>query len=125
MTHLSLYVQVTWQEARRICVSNSADLASITSEGERVFAWALAGGKESTWIGGNDLQTEGVWTWADGTPWSNPLWDQGQPDNYQGLQDCAILWAPANGLFDDDICTAKFKFICKGKGKIKTNILRY
>ena len=116
MTHLSLYVQVTWQEARRICVSNSADLASISSESERKFAYALAG-KGETWVGGNDIKTEGVWTWTDGTPWVNSFWYPGEPNNRRGNQDCATLADRGNGLFDDGTCTFPRKFICKGMYK--------
>ena len=109
---------MTWQEARKTCLSYNADLASTTLEEERQFAFTL-GGKKTTWIGGSDIQTEGVWTWSDESPWGNPLWTPGNPDNWLNNQDClrllSTLWEVVDGLFDDGNCTTKHQFICEGK----------
>merc|ERR1711990_518721 len=111
--------KVSWAEARTFClVQDNADLASIHSEGERAFAWALSGRNEDTWLGGQDLHTEGHWTWTDGTPWTWAHWARGEPNNYGGNQDCLTLWGRANGRFDDNSCTARLKFICKKAGTI-------
>ena len=112
------YLQMTWMEARKTCLSYNADLASTTLEEERQFAFTL-GGKKTTWIGGSDIQTEGVWTWSDGSPWGNPLWTPGNPDNWLNNQNClrllSTLWEVVDGLFDDGNCTTKHQFICEGK----------
>jgi len=113
--------KVSWEDARQTCVSsNNADLASITSEAERTFAWELAG-QQTTWIGGSDQETEGTFTWSDGTPWDNPLWSPGNPNNEQNDQDCVTMWDREDGLLDDDGCDTKHPFICEQKESSKTS----
>merc|ERR1712227_780022 len=90
------FQEMTWDDARRYCQRYGADLASITCEAERQFAWKLAGMK-TTWIGGSDQASEGTFTWSDGTPWVNSLWSQGEPNNYAGDQDCVTMWQKKNG----------------------------
>ena len=111
MTQVSLYVQVTWEEAVQACSTKNSYLASITSQEERRFAWKLAG-KTRTWIGGSDKTTEGKWEWVDNEPWT-PFWNSNQPDNAGNNQDCAQLAYGDDGLFDDNWCTTKYQFICK------------
>jgi len=94
-----------------------ADLASITSEEERAFAWNLAGEKTS-WIGGNDQETEGTFTWSDGTPWDTTqmagLWAKNQPNNYNQNEHCVNMRRKkANGLLNDSPCKNKFPFVCE------------
>ena len=112
------YEQVTWDEARQTCLSNNADLVSIHSKEERKYFWNLAG-RNTFWTGGNDINTEGSWTWSDGTPWKYTAWFYGQPDNANNNQDCLTLATFARGLFDDANCQKdKLPFICKGKSLI-------
>ena len=46
------------------------------------------------WIGANDRDVEGGWRCPDGTAIVYSNWANGQPDNYQGGEDCTELgWA--------------------------------
>jgi len=104
--------KMSWDDARQTCFSSiDADLASITSSAERTFAWELVG-QQTTWIGGNDRETEGTFTWSDWTPWDNQLWSPGNPDNSVN-QDCVTMWDHEDGLLDDDNCQTKHQFICE------------
>ena len=114
---LNKHVQVNWIHAYYTCYSsNNAELASITSEKERLFAWNLAG-EETSWIGGNDWDTEGTFTWSDGTPWDTAqmagLWAKNQPNNGGGKQHCVQMWSRRSGLLNDISCRNRYPFVCK------------
>jgi len=105
----------SWYDARNSCSAQNADLASITSKAEKTFAWELTG-NQTTWIGGSDRETEGTWTWSDGTPWENPLWASGEPNNLNN-EDCVILWAKNKirntNMFIDERCDKKYYYVCE------------
>ena len=109
-------VQMTWEKARQRCLRADADLASIHSSEEQKKAWGLANGK-NTWIGGNDLETEGTFTWSDGTPWDNPLWYTNQPDDASSEQNCVTMWDAGHGQWGDTDCNLRNQFICKRPGQ--------
>merc|ERR1712066_542823 len=73
-------------------------------------------GSQTTWIGGSDRETEGTWTWSDGTPWENPLWASGEPNNLNN-EDCVILWAKNKirntNMFIDERCDKKYYYVCE------------
>lgn len=75
-------------------------LATITSQAEQTFLEGQTGGN-SSWLGGGDFGTEGVWTWTAGPEagaqfanssgaavngWYNS-WTGGQPNDSDGTQD--------------------------------------
>ena len=107
------YVQMTWDEAYQTCQSSGTDLVSIHSSEENTFVFNLAGNK-TTWTGGSDRDTEGSFTWTDGTPWDTNLWSSGNPDQFLVNQDCVTMSKLKEGLFNDVRCTERFQFVCKG-----------
>ncbi|XP_051793886.1 CD209 antigen-like protein A [Acanthochromis polyacanthus] len=56
----------SWNKSREDCRSKGADLVVINSAEEQTFLSEVA--STNTWIGLNDIQTEGTWMWVDGTP---------------------------------------------------------
>ncbi|XP_033972912.1 lactose-binding lectin l-2-like [Trematomus bernacchii] len=82
----------TWADAEFHCVSEGANLVSIHSQGEDNFVKSLiknynpSGGW--TWIGLSDTQKEGSWMWSDGCAAKFFSWSSGEPNNYQGIEDC-------------------------------------
>ena len=111
---------MTWEEAHLTCRRKHADLASITSEAERTFAFTLAG-SQTTWIGANDRATDGTFVWSDGTSWDRTqmtrLWAGGEPNDYAGNEDCVNMRKEEgfDGLLNDSKCNGKFAFVCKAK----------
>lgn len=106
------------QSARIACkaLDIQADLVSIHSPAENELVRKIRSNTDlsavqnyhswrpSVWIGYSDQAVEGSWVWSDRTlPASFPNWDQGQPDNYKGNQDCAVMWKDA-GKWDDASC---------------------
>ena len=74
-----------WPAAREACknLSPGADLASSISEAEDNFLGKLFldSRQPYIWLGGNDLDVEGAWTWSDGSEFSCENWD---PLNNEG-----------------------------------------
>jgi len=110
-----------WTAAEDFCRGEGGHLATVNTnatkefvlEGltRRNFAW--------TWIGGNDLEEEGVWKWTDCTPWEAEFWSwtAGQPDN-RNNEDCLNLVLRSHGLnrqWNDGPCTFAGEFLCSKK----------
>ncbi|KAG1948401.1 CD209 antigen-like protein D [Pimephales promelas] len=75
--HLFSSNRLNWTSSRDVCVSKGADLVTITSQSEQDFLVSKI--NEPTWIGLNDLDTEGHWVWV----------------NNQTLTDIGLqVWAP-------------------------------
>ena len=54
------------------------------------------------WLGANDLEEEGKWVWAsDGAP-ADVGWYRGEPNNYNGLEHCMVMWE--TGALNDFPC---------------------
>lgn len=67
-------------------------------------------------LGGNDFKVEGAYRWSDGTPLSSlsDLWASGQPDDYQGEEDCVNLRLTLQVFALNDItCSYNSYFICQ------------
>jgi hypothetical protein len=101
----------TWQEAQTECNTMGGDLARISDadENEQITTMAAEAGMpgEHFWIGYNDLDTEGDWTWADGGPVTYENWRPGEPagddDDYSH---CGTIYFIESmwGLWNDFWC---------------------
>ena len=66
------------------------------------------------WIGGNDLDKEGIWKWVgsgDPVPYSG--WYCGEPNNRKGNQNCMVISIGYKGRFDDTMCDGEFSYFCE------------
>ena len=66
------------------------------------------------WIGYNDRESEGDWTWTDKMTSSYTNWNEASPNN--GGVSCALLKSPS-GSWQDESCQKTHDFICK-KGNL-------
>jgi hypothetical protein len=66
----------------------------------------------SFWTGGTDLGSEGKFYWTySGEAFNYTCFDNNQPDNLAGKENCLHLW---NGnKWNDNDCASKFRFICE------------
>lgn len=70
--------------------------------------------KESFWIGGNDLISEGKWMWMTShTPLHYTNWAHGEPSNEFGGEHCMSLLFYTNYHWNDERCKTVHPFICE------------
>ncbi|XP_043219920.1 lectin BRA-3-like [Amphibalanus amphitrite] len=106
----------SWQQAVIACptVGVGSQLASIHSLIENAFVMQTYNFGD-TWIGLNDIETEGSFQWTDGSKVDFTNWAQKQPDDYHG-QDCVHLPYidnPNGAEWDDEHCEEERHFLCK------------
>ncbi|NUN12744.1 MAG: hypothetical protein HUU55_03830 [Myxococcales bacterium] len=107
-----------WSTAQTNCVGLGGHLVTINNAQENDFIDVQTGNgsKGSYWIGYNDLQTEGTFVWASGQPNSFTDFCSGEPNNFNGNQDCVRTnWLCFNGSYrwDDAECAATIPFVCE------------
>lgn len=69
----------------------------------------------TSWIGGNDIETEGQFVWGHSkTPFTYMNWDPDNPNDYEHeikIRDCVDIFY--NGQWNDRLCDALANFICE------------
>jgi hypothetical protein len=114
----------TWAGARERCRVKGMDLVSIGSSGENSFV--LGNAPLGTWIGANDLTTEGQWDWVGtsspfwnggptGTvvPGAYAKWKVGEPQNFLD-EDCGMMEA-LSGSWLDLGCGWFYSYTCEAE----------
>ena len=87
----------TWLSALISCVKDGGILATIESQEAQEAVHGLAG--TGTWIGLSDIQGEGAFIWADGSPLNYTNWRVNQPNNAKMNQHCVLI--RPDGDWDD------------------------
>ncbi|XP_048051984.1 CD209 antigen-like protein C [Megalobrama amblycephala] len=103
----------SWSESRQYCRDRGADLVITNTEEKQRFISSIV--KESVWIGLSDIETEGRMKWVDNSTLNRGFWSNGQPDDYNGNEDCVELnptQDPGNN-WNDVPCSDKRKGICE------------
>uniref|UniRef100_A0A3B3IPG7 C-type lectin domain-containing protein n=1 Tax=Oryzias latipes TaxID=8090 RepID=A0A3B3IPG7_ORYLA len=98
----------SWDES---CKARGADLVVINSKDENEFISKL--NTERCWIGLTDRDLEGTWKWVDGSSLNLTFWGSGQPDNYDGDEDCVETHFKSPGLWNDIPCKLSRRLICE------------
>ncbi len=103
----------TWQAARNFCKSLGADLLVIESLEEN--DWIAEQSVTNPWIGINDIQTEGTFVWLDGESTGFTRWNEGEPNDSGGAEDCGLLYTGADsaGAWNDAPCGNEYQFVCE------------
>lgn len=112
--------EVYQPQARAACQADGGDLAIIKDAAENELIGSLIDFDEA-WIGATDAATEGTWLWIDGTPLAFTDWDPGQPNNFDGVEDCAVLSSDDDVSWGDRSCVAipekpdqiAYKYVCE------------
>ncbi len=100
-----------WPSARRHCLAQGSDLATIVSKDE-VTVITSTFGTSPLWMGLNDIAMEGTFVWASGDVSASIFrqWAVGIPDNYNNDEDCAELHV--EGGWNDNSCAVLRSFVC-------------
>ncbi|XP_053475465.1 C-type mannose receptor 2-like isoform X2 [Ictalurus furcatus] len=108
---------LTWPQAQTYCRTHHTDLASSLNSSDNYMLRQVRDKQGNSWIG---LYRD-TWKWSDGTNASNIPWAPGQPDNYGGYENCAVV---NNGLFYDVQCTNLYYFFCHTIYSARSQIMR-
>ena len=126
-----------WTAAEDFCRGEGGHLATVNTNATKEFVLEGLASKNvgssnvRTWIGGNDIEEEGVWKWADCTNWDTEFWAPGEPNNSGNNQNCLTQIQQWDNvpypMWDDYGCSGEIEFlcskkICTSKGKISCSI---
>lgn len=105
---------VSWAHAQQDCLAMGGNLATIHNKQEQEFVQSVAEG-QTAWIGFSDAQENRYWFWINSNPLSYTNWCPGEPNNYPGIQNCAVINYTDRGCWDNDVCSKRFPFVCERK----------
>ncbi|KAL4219629.1 hypothetical protein ACF0H5_022201 [Mactra antiquata] len=110
------YDQKSWSDAVEMCLLLGGGLVEIDDEDEQTFLQKkTADIGRMYWIGLNDIDNEGQWTWnytdsaLNETSYTN--WRPKNPDNFTSLDDCTLMFP--SGQWVDIVCTFVSYYICE------------
>lgn len=104
-----------YAEAEADCVGQGGHLVSIHDQATQdeivTGAYAVTGGL--WWIGLDDSISEGDFQWTDGSARDFDAWAGGEPNDYDGAEDCAHLADWAGGAWNDIGCGSVLNYVCE------------
>jgi CD209 antigen len=113
---------MAWPDARRYCLDRSYDLVVIESMEEDAFVWAESGRLHGfdSWLGLEDMETNGEYYWVDGTPcWREDMlvgpfhsFRGGMPEDLES-QACVEQDIDSGGQWADAECEQVQPFVCE------------
>ncbi|XP_071486277.1 echinoidin-like [Diadema antillarum] len=104
--------RLLWSEGEEQCQQHGSaaggvsHLVSISSEDENTFVyqmyhesltftppdWQPGHVFDGFWLGLRQRTRNGPWLWSDGSSSIYTKWMEGEPNDYAGIEDCAIMW---------------------------------
>ena len=102
---------LTWEEAQAEAESLGGNLVTINDQAEEAWLRETFSGTEQFWLGYNDVETEGQFQWASGQPATYTNWAPGEPNDFDGVQDFAVMNFGGTGEWDDQFNTGVFRGI--------------
>lgn len=98
----------SWLRAKKAAEKIGGYLVVINSEDEekyieRKIQEILGGDNQSVWIGLNDIDEEGKWSWVNGDKLTYTKWHNGEPNNNGGIpESCVVLNKRADYGWNDN-----------------------
>ncbi|KAF5905516.1 macrophage mannose receptor 1-like isoform X6, partial [Clarias magur] len=99
---------LSWSDALTYCRTHYTDLASSLNSSDQNMLGQMWNKQSDSWFGVHRAMD--IWRWSDGTNALNIPWYPGQPDNYFGNENCAVVY---DGYFYDEQCTKLHNFFCQ------------
>lgn len=103
---------VPWVEANNRCQAFGAQLASVQSPAENMLLHGYANKGVNLFLGLNDIDSEGEFTWTDSSGVDYTNWSEGEPNDSSMAEDCSELRG-TTGEWNDISCDAARYFACK------------
>nr|XP_039260197.1 mannose-binding protein A-like [Styela clava] len=109
---------VNYEGAKTVCGEKLASVATVGIRDQKTRKYLIENlikkRAVAVWIGLDDLKEEGEWMWQDGVLSTsfNTDWFDGQPDDYQQREDCAVI-QDRNGKIHDSRCTYDQRALCE------------
>ncbi|XP_058605277.1 CD209 antigen-like protein 2 [Onychostoma macrolepis] len=102
-----------WSDSRQYCRDRGGDLVIINTEEKQRHISSFT--TERVWIGLSDTEQEGIMKWVNNSPLKQGFWFKGEPNNYNGDEDCIELNYKRETLnsWNDRKCSDKIKGICE------------
>ncbi|XP_051944921.1 macrophage mannose receptor 1-like [Xyrauchen texanus] len=101
--------KMSWDEARRQCKADDADLASVLdSIGQAYTILRVSELKEPLWIGLNSNLTGGQYRWVDNWHLRYSKWAKGEPRN-----NLACVYIDTDGDWKTTACNSTYYSLCK------------
>ena len=109
----------TYDEAQAVCAAADMRLVAVrdAADNEAIAVRAQTQfGSGLYWLGLDDIDEEGTFTWSDGRVWHvgdvEPFaaFQAGEPNNFNGLEHCVQTFA---GGWNDNRCTEHFATVCE------------
>jgi len=101
-----------WTTALKKCRQENSVLADVNNNEENVYLQHRHNGEKS-WLGLNDISTEGDFIWADRGAGNFTAWAKNQPNNF-GEEDCVhALGVEHNYEWNDVKCNDCHQYTCK------------
>lgn len=114
-------ITMPWTEAKAKCEELGGHLVTFSSneESEAINSLVSKGNRSGYWIGYTDIGHEGSWYSVTGEAIAYTNWDTEQPDDYWGIEDCALIKAYGKKWNDVSNMIGEFAvgFICEYEGK--------
>jgi len=101
----------TWAEAEAHCNREGGNLVSFTEQSELEWLLSWYTNTEPVWIGLN-LNADGGWAWTSNRPVTYTNWNKGEPNDYNGGEDCVEM-AGEDALWNDINCDKKIGYLCR------------
>ena len=92
---------LTWPAAQAEAESLGGNLVTINDRTEETWLRETFGNVEQLWIGFNDNETEGQFQWSSNQAVTYTNWAVGEPNDFDGVQDFAVLNFGGAGEWDD------------------------
>jgi Lectin C-type domain len=108
--YLTSSQNAAWQDALESCESWGGSLVNIESREEDTFLGQRV--QTSFWIAASDRVQEGRMLSSGGDPLAFFNWTAGQPDDFQGREDCVVKTTPA-GTWNDRPCGNVIAYVCE------------
>ncbi|PWA14934.1 hypothetical protein CCH79_00014185 [Gambusia affinis] len=102
----------TWQQSRRYCLRQGADLVIINTKEEQDFTRQF---HRFTWLGLYYESKTKKWIWVDRTPLNESFWGPGEPNGFEGkIENCVeIRFFEMDNSWNDIPCGDQNYWICE------------